>query len=113
MEKILLDRVDTVYGQRKVEFTGVKLGTRTAKNPNDDTRGATQIQYCVKDEQYIKYLIQWKDRQDNPIRCSLTAITEPDFLPPPVEVGEPDRGRPLTLDEALTLSLPPQSGWLD
>lgn len=113
MEQIKL-YVDTVCGRREVEFRGVKLGTREASSP-DNTRGAIQTRYRPEDKrcEYLTHLMQWKDKRGNSVRYSLTATPEPDFLPPPPEVGEPDPGRPLTLDEALMLSSPAKRGWLD
>ena len=106
METIKL-KVDTTFGRRAVKFTGVRLGgVRTTKNPNDSTRGATEREYRAQDGRHILHVTQWIGQPDNPKCYMLKEVgSEPDF-PPSEDASELDRRRILTLDEALSLSLP-------
>lgn len=98
--------VDTTYGRREVQFNGIKLITRTVRKPNDNTKGATETDYRVEGQRLITHIAQWTDQPDN-IQCYvLTERGEPD-LPPPPSRSEPEYGRPIELDEALSLSLSP------
>ena len=98
--------------RRTVEFIGEEVGHLTtygydAKRGNlTDTRGTTETLYRTEDGRLVVHVKDWSQWQGEPNIEGLHKITEADFLPGAryEALGAMcGFGRPLTLDEALTL----------
>ncbi|GEM_PF-1019589 len=97
---------------REVEFVGEELAKRREFGYSDrtggptDTRGVNEMLYRTEDGKLIVYVEDWSHWQGEPNTYSLHEVSEDDlgvngrFEALGHEAG---MGRPLTLDEALTL----------
>jgi hypothetical protein len=89
-----------------VKFTGEKLGQHTHYPGQSDDRGLTTTLYRTEDERLIVYAEDWTNWQGETSTYSLYEVQEEDLQPGGrfADVGAVSGyGRPLTLDEALTL----------
>ena len=98
--------------RRTVEFFGEEVGHLTTygydskRGALTDTRGTTETLYRTEDGRLVVHVKDWSQWQGEPNIESLHQITEADFEPGAryEALGAAcGFGRPLTLDEALTL----------
>lgn len=99
--------------RRAVRFEGEELGTyreygTDSRNPErlTDTRGTTETLYRVADGRLVVHVDEWSRWQGEPNTEWLTEITKADLSPggPFEALGAAyGFGRPLTLDEALSV----------
>jgi len=108
---------DMEYGRREpVEFIGERVTTPVVNKSADGTRREIYAEYSSEDGHHVRYIEQWRDDQlSNPVCSSLQLISEAEVEPWPIvdKTTNPNFKPPLTLDQALTYSRLPQSGWLD
>jgi hypothetical protein len=108
-------KIDMEYGQREpVEFIVRRIEKPQVRESTDGTKKEICTEYLSADGQRVGHTEQWSsDQPDSPVYSSLQPLSEPDFKPGPVGKIARDVERPLTLDQALAHSRPPQKGWVD
>jgi hypothetical protein len=116
MATIELD-IDMEYGRReRVEFIGERVTIPVVNKNADGTRHETYVEYSSEDGHHVRHIEQWGDDQSsNSVCSSIQLIGEAEVEPWPIvdKTTNPNLKSPLTLDQALTYSCIPQSGWLD
>ena len=97
--------------RRTVEFIGEELGTYSEPGEGrdggiTDTRGRVETLYRTNDGRLVVHVEDWSHWVGEPTTCNLQVVSEADLGPAGRFAflgAEAGLGRPLTLDEALTV----------